>query len=44
MKQHPLFLKMRETYRFVRGMVAWVGFNQTYVMYDRDVRFAGTTK
>ena len=26
------------------SLVAWVGFNQTYVMYDRDVRFAGTTK
>ena len=29
------FLRMRETYRFVRGMVAWIGFKQ---------RFAGTTK
>jgi polyisoprenyl-phosphate glycosyltransferase len=38
------FLSMRELYRFVRGMVSWVGFNQTYVMYDRDPRFAGETK
>ncbi len=38
------FLSMREVYRFVRGMVAWVGFKQVYVEYDRDVRFAGTTK
>lgn len=38
------FLQMRETYRFVRGMVAWIGFKQTYVEYDRDSRFAGTTK
>ena len=38
------FLKMRETYRFVRGMVAWIGFNQTFVEYDRESRFAGTTK
>lgn len=38
------FLRMRETYRFVRGMVAWIGFNQTYVEYDRESRFAGTTK
>lgn len=38
------FLKMRETYRFVRGMVAWVGFKQTYVLYDRESRFAGKTK
>jgi polyisoprenyl-phosphate glycosyltransferase len=38
------FLGMRELFRFVRGMVAWVGFNQTFVMYDRDPRFAGETK
>ncbi len=38
------FLSMRESYRFVRGMVAWIGFNQTYVEYDRESRFAGTTK
>lgn len=38
------FLNMRETYRFVRGMVAWIGFNQTFVEYDREIRFAGTTK
>ena len=38
------FLKMRETYRFVRGMVAWVGFNQTFVTYNRDLRAAGSTK
>ncbi len=35
---------LREQHRFVRGMVAWVGFNQTAVYYDRDARFAGTTK
>lgn len=38
------FLSMRETYRFVRGMVAWIGFNQTFVEYDRESRFAGSTK
>jgi dolichol-phosphate mannosyltransferase len=38
------FLKMRETYRFVRGMVAWIGFRQTFVEYGRESRFAGTTK
>lgn len=38
------FLSMRETYRFVRGMVAWIGFNQTFVEYDRESRFAGNTK
>lgn len=35
---------LRETHRFVRGMVAWVGFRQAKVFYDRSGRFAGTTK
>jgi polyisoprenyl-phosphate glycosyltransferase len=34
---------LRETHRFVRGMVAWVGFRQTAVYYDRAERFAGAT-
>jgi dolichol-phosphate mannosyltransferase len=34
---------LRETSRFVRGMVAWVGFRQTTVLYDRKARFAGET-
>ena len=36
--------ELRETHRFVRGMVAWVGFKQTGVLYDRPGRFAGETK
>jgi dolichol-phosphate mannosyltransferase len=35
---------MPERNRFVRGMVSWIGFNQTYIEYDRSERFAGTTK
>lgn len=35
---------LKERHRFVRGMVSWIGFRQTAVHYDRDVRFAGTTK
>lgn len=38
------FKKMPERNRFVRGMVSWVGFDQTYIEYERDVRFAGETK
>ena len=34
---------LRETSRFVRGMVAWVGFKQTAVHYERAGRFAGDT-
>ena len=35
---------MRERHRFVRGMVAWAGFRQVCVAYDRSARYAGTTK
>lgn len=35
---------MRETHRFLRGMVAWVGFPQIGVRYERSPRVAGTTK
>lgn len=35
---------MRETHRFLRGMICWVGFPQTAVEYVRDARFAGSTK
>jgi dolichol-phosphate mannosyltransferase len=35
---------LRETHRFVRGMVAWLGFKQTAIVYDRPARFAGETK
>lgn len=36
--------KMRERHRYVRGLVAWLGYKQTFVEYDRDKRFAGETK
>lgn len=45
--RRPVVLTMRalrEQHRFVRGMVAWVGFRQTAVLYDREGRFAGETK
>jgi dolichol-phosphate mannosyltransferase len=35
---------LREKDRFVRGLVSWIGFNQTGLTYSRDKRFAGTTK
>lgn len=34
---------MPERYRFIRGMVSWIGFRQTAMLYDRDRRFAGET-
>lgn len=36
--------QMRETHRFLRGMVAWAGFPQTSVTYTRQPRCGGTTK
>lgn len=36
--------RMREHYRFLRGMSAWVGFKQVGVPYKRSARFAGSTK
>ena len=37
-------LAMPEQARFVRGMVAWIGFRQVPFPYDRAERFAGETK
>lgn len=35
---------MPEHDRFIRGMVAWVGFRQVAVPYNREARAAGVTK
>lgn len=35
---------MRETHRFLRGMVAWVGYPQCAVKYTRAPRVSGKTK
>jgi dolichol-phosphate mannosyltransferase len=35
---------MPEQQRFIRGMVAWIGFRQVALEYRRDKRFAGETK
>lgn len=38
------FLSLPEQARFIRGMVAWVGFRQVPFVYDRAERHAGETK
>ncbi|TBX77931.1 glycosyltransferase [Bacillus mycoides] len=43
-KVADVFNQMTERNRFIRGMMSWVGFRQTYVEYERDERFAGETK
>lgn len=35
---------LTEHNRFLRGLVAWSGFRQTPIEYERDERFAGETK
>jgi dolichol-phosphate mannosyltransferase len=36
--------RMPEQHRFIRGMVTWIGFKQTPLLYDRQARHAGETK
>lgn len=43
-KVADVFIKLTERNRFIRGMISWVGFRQTYIEYERDERFAGETK
>lgn len=39
-----VLLAMPEQHRFIRGMIAWIGFRQVPILYRRNARFAGTTK
>jgi dolichol-phosphate mannosyltransferase len=36
--------RLNESHGFLRGMVAYVGFRQTFIEYDRDSRYAGKGK
>lgn len=38
------FREMPERDRYVRGMIHWLGFRQTSVLFDRPARAAGETK
>lgn len=35
--------QMPEQQKYLRGQIAWAGFKQTYILYDRDERHAGST-
>jgi dolichol-phosphate mannosyltransferase len=35
---------MPERNRYIRGLRAWIGFQQTYIRFERDPRFAGEVK
>ena len=39
-----VLLSMPEQHQFIRGMVAWIGFRQVPVPFQRAPRFSGTTK
>lgn len=36
--------KLPERQRFMKGIFAWVGFNEVFIEYDRPVRSGGNTK
>jgi len=36
--------KLREKDRFIRGLVSWIGFKQTALLYQREERYRGSTK
>ena len=39
-----VFRRLQEKNRFIRGLVSWIGFRQTYVEYVREERLAGEPK
>ncbi|MDW7671514.1 MAG: glycosyltransferase family 2 protein [Bacillota bacterium] len=39
-----VFKNMPEHNRFLRGMISWIGFRQTALLYERQERFAGESK
>ena len=42
-KIKDIIVSMPERNKFLRGQIAWAGFNQTFVSYKRDERYAGKT-
>lgn len=36
--------QLREQHRFMKGLFAWIGYDQKGVLYHRDARYAGLTK
>lgn len=39
-----VLLSMPESHRFIRGMVSWIGFQQSPLLYERAARAAGESK
>ncbi|MDR3309604.1 MAG: glycosyltransferase family 2 protein [Tannerella sp.] len=38
------FCRLREHYKYIRGLVSWIGFRQVPFFYERKARLAGETK
>ena len=36
--------EIKENYLFIRGLISWIGFKQTFIKYKPNERFAGNTK
>ena len=43
-KVQKVLLNMPEQHKYLRGQIAWIGFNSTFVDYDREERMGGNTK
>ncbi len=42
-KVRDIVVAMPEQNKFLRGQIAWTGFNQTSILYKREERYAGST-
>jgi glycosyltransferase involved in cell wall biosynthesis len=38
------FNRLQENNKYIRGLISWMGFKQTPFYYERDPRYAGSTK
>ncbi|MDR3252715.1 MAG: glycosyltransferase family 2 protein [Tannerella sp.] len=38
------FCRLREHYKYIRGLISWIGFRQVPFIYERKARLAGETK
>ncbi len=43
-KIRKILVSMPEQHKYIRGQISWIGFNQTFIEYDRDERMHGETK
>lgn len=43
-KVQSVLKNMPEQHKYLRGQIAWIGFNATYLEYDREERMGGSTK